>query len=111
MSRASGSSIRITTDRHQVARHDADDPGTQIVPRRRGGPQAACRGGVATPQQETRQREEHRYREVEPAEQPARHAAAVTGLERDVGEHHTHGGAGAHPFDGGQEASRPADVG
>ena len=33
----------------------------------------------------------------------------MAGLERHVGEHHPEGGAGPHPFDGGQEPTRPAD--
>ena len=66
-------------------------------------------GGVTAPQQETRQREEHRDRHVEPAQQPAADPGVLTGLERDVGDHHTHGGTRPQTLDSGQETPRPAD--
>jgi hypothetical protein len=34
----------------------------------------------------------------------------VTGLERDVGDDDSNGGARAHPLDRGQETASPADV-
>ena len=80
------------------------------MPRRRTLPQTAGGGGVASPQQEARQREKHRNGEVEPAEQPARDPAGVAGLERDVGDDDADGRARAHPLDGGKEATGPADA-
>ena len=80
------------------------------MPRRRTLPQTARGGGVASPQQEARQREKHRNGEVEPAEQPARDPAGVAGLERDVGDDDADRRARAHPLDGGKEATGPADA-
>jgi len=66
---------------------------------------------VATPQKKTRQREEHCDGEVEPAEQPARDSAGVTGLERDVSDDDANGRARAHPLDRGQETTSSAQAG
>ena len=92
-------------DRHQVRGHDADQARPQIVSRRRYRTQVTGGGGVATPQQETRQREEHRDGQVEPAEKPSRHPAGVPGLEGDVGDDDADGRAGAHSLHRGQEAT------
>ena len=66
--------------------------------------------GVPAPQQESRQREEHRDREVEPPEQPPGAPGGVSGLEGHVGDHHADGGARTHAFDGGQETAGAGHV-
>ena len=76
--------------------------------RRRGRPHTADRGGVAAPQQKPRQREEHRDRKVEPAEESARDPAGVARLECDVGDDDTDRGACAHALKSGQEITSPA---
>jgi hypothetical protein len=65
---------------------------------------------VPAPEQETRQCEEHRDSEVEPAEQPARYPARMPRLKCDMGDDDADGGTGTHPLDRGQEISRSADV-
>ena len=97
-------------DRDQVARHDADDARAQVVTRRRSVPQTPRGRGVAAPQQEARQREEHRHRQVEAGEQPAVPAAAVGRLERHVSEYDSHGGTGPHALDSGQETAGAAHL-
>ena len=86
------------------------DPGPQVVAGARARPQIPRRRGVSAPQQESRQREEHRDGEVEAPEQPAGGAAGVPGLESDVRDHHAHGRARAHALHGGQEAADPAHL-
>jgi hypothetical protein len=66
---------------------------------------------VPAPQQESRQREEHRHREVEAAEQPAVDTAGVPGLKRHVRDDDADRGAGAHALDGGQEVTLPSGSG
>ena len=88
-------------DRHHVGGHDANHPGAQIVAGGRSRCQAARRRRMAAPQQEARQREEHRDGQIEPAEQPAVDTAGVTGLERDVRDDDTDRRACPHPLDGG----------
>ncbi len=68
------------------------------------------RGGVAAPQQEARQREEHRDSEVEPAEQPPHYPAGVPGLKGHVGDDNPDGRAGAHSLDRRQEATGSSDA-
>jgi hypothetical protein len=63
---------------------------------------------MPTPQQEPRERKEHRDGKVEPAEQPAGGPAGVTGLKRDVGHDDADRRARAHALDGGQETPGPA---
>ena len=92
-------------DRNQVRGHDADQARPKVVPGRRDGAQTTGRGGMAAPQQEARQREEHRDGEVEPAEQPSHYPAGVPGLKGDVGDDDPDGRAGPHSLDRRQEAS------
>ena len=72
--------------------------------------QAARGRGMTAPQQEARQREEHRHRQIETAEQPTVDPAGVPGVKRDVGDDDADRRAGAHSFDRGQEAASAADL-
>ena len=65
---------------------------------------------MAAPQQESRQGEEHRDRQVEAAEQSAVESAGVPGVERHVGDDDADRSAGPHPFDCGQESASAAHL-
>ena len=72
--------------------------------------QAARGGGMAAPEQEPGEREEHRDRQIEAVQQPSDHSVGCSGLKGDVGQHHAHRGTGPHALDSRQEASRSADL-
>ena len=97
-------------DGHHVRRHDAHHPRSQIVTGRRAGSEVSGRRGVAAPQQESRQREEHRDREIKTSEQPTVDPAGMPRLKRDVRDDHADGRACPHALDGGQERPDPADL-
>ena len=81
------------------------------MPRRRPSAQSARRRGVSAPEQESGQREEDGDGQVEPAEQASSQPAVLASLEGGVGDHHPDRGTGPHPFNGGQEAAGPTDLG
>src|ERR1700761_704843 len=66
---------------------------------------------MTAPQQEARQCEEHRHRQIEAAEQPTVDPAGVPGVKRDVGDDDADRRAGPHSFDRGEEATSAADRG
>ena len=97
-------------DRDQVARHDPDQPGAQVVPGGRAVPHAAGRGGVPAPQQETGQGEEHRDGQIEPVQQPADHPVGGAGLEGDVGQDHPIAAQARMPSTAGRKPRVPRPV-
>jgi hypothetical protein len=58
---------------------------------------------MSAPQQKSRQREEHRDRQIEATEQPTVDPTGVPGLKCDVGHDDADGRACPHSFHGGQE--------
>ncbi|GCE40240.1 hypothetical protein Rhow_003883 [Rhodococcus wratislaviensis] len=90
-----------------VRRQDARRPRNPVPHDTRGGTQPPRRPGMAAPQQESRQREEDRHRQIESSPDTAedRHVRRAR-LERDVRHEHPQRRETAHPLQCGNETAR-----